>query len=126
MAPGKLPGAIPRKVKRKGGILNKKRNFDAFADCFWDIDIPQEGAVLVFSRFDAFWQRWRTFAFDLLDLLERRSRSCLLFGKRLIILVQSNHANISFQPVGACPVLLNPTEELIRMKQIWKKSMRKS
>lgn len=93
-------------------------NLDSLRDCLWSIGVPQEGgAILVFSRFDAFWQQWRTFSFDLLDILEEQSRKFLLFGQRLIILVQSDHSNLSFQPVGARPVLLNPTESFIKMKQ---------
>lgn len=93
-------------------------NLDSLRDCLWSLDVPQEGGtVLVFSRFDVLWQRWRTFSFDLLDLLEEEARRFLLFGRRLIVLVQSDHSNMSFQPVGARPVLLNPTEALMKMKR---------
>lgn len=93
-------------------------NLDSFNDCLYSIDIPQEGdAVIIFSRFDAFWQRWRTFSAEILDIFEKHSRQFLLFGCRLIVLIQSDHPNISFQPLGACPVLLNPTEQLMKMRE---------
>lgn len=84
------------------------RNLDAFNDCISGIDIPGEsGRVLVFTRYDLFAARFTRAAWVVLDILETQSRFLLLFGRRLLTLVQSDDPGISFKPVGARPVMWN-------------------
>ena len=42
--------------------------------------------------------------------MEEISRGFLLTGQRFIVLVQSNDTKLTFDPIGARPVILNPTE----------------
>jgi RNAse (barnase) inhibitor barstar len=86
-------------------------NLDSLNDCLGEIAIPYDsGAACIFFRFDTFARRYPQLAQGLLEIVEVNSRRFLLFGSRLIALVQSNDPKITFKPVGACPVLLNPVE----------------
>jgi len=49
-------------------------------------------------------------AWHVLDIVEVNSRRFSLFGRRLIALVQSDDPSLSFDPVGARPVVWNPRE----------------
>jgi RNAse (barnase) inhibitor barstar len=87
------------------------KNLDALNDSLSDIDIPEaSGCVLQLVRFDLFAERMPSYAQSVLDIIESISRRFLLTGQRLIALVQSNNPRISFDPVGACPVMWNPKE----------------
>ncbi len=89
------------------------RTLDALNDCISDIEVPLEGGrVLVLSRYDYFAAKVPHVAWSVLDLMEINSRRLLLFGRRLIILVQSDDPGISFEPVGGRPVMWNIREWL--------------
>jgi RNAse (barnase) inhibitor barstar len=89
------------------------KNLDALNDSLIDIDVPTtSGCVLQFMRFDLFAERMPSVAQAVLAIIERTSRHFLLTGQRLIAVLQSNDPRISFQPVGACPVMWNPKEWL--------------
>src|ERR1041384_1269586 len=89
------------------------RNLDAFNDSIGDIEIADEGGrVLVFNRYDSYAARFPDVAWSVLDILEINSRRLLLFGRRLIVLVQSDDPEISFERVGARPVSWNMREWL--------------
>jgi RNAse (barnase) inhibitor barstar len=89
------------------------RNLDALNDCLSDIEIPeQSGRVLVFYRYDQFAERMPDLSWPLIDIIETNSRYYLLFGRRLMALLQSDDPKIAFEPVGACPVEWNPREFL--------------
>jgi RNAse (barnase) inhibitor barstar len=90
-------------------------NLDSLSDCLAGIAIPYDGgAIVVFDRFGAFVKEHPRLAQGLLDIFEISSRRFLLIGQRLIVLVQVDNPNIVFEPVGACPVLLNPLEYVER------------
>jgi RNAse (barnase) inhibitor barstar len=89
------------------------RNLDALNDCLGDLVIPeQSGRVLVFHRYDQFVVQFPEVAEHVLDIIASQARSFLLFGLRLIILVQSDNPRLTFNPVGACPVTWNRREWL--------------
>jgi len=89
------------------------RNLDALNDCMSDIEIPFDGGlVIAFSKFDSFKIQYPDFAWNVLDIISINARRHLLFGKRLICLVQSNDSKILFKEVGAQPVVWNPREWL--------------
>jgi RNAse (barnase) inhibitor barstar len=78
------------------------RNLDALNDCLCDINVPEEsGRVLVFHRYDAFAAKMSEVAWIVLDIIESNSRLYLLFGKRLLTLVQSDDPQIQFNGLGA-------------------------
>jgi RNAse (barnase) inhibitor barstar len=86
-------------------------NLDAMNDCFSTLEIPADGGlVLVFSRFDSFSSRYRKMAHGILDILADHARRFLLFGRRLLVLVQSDDPRITFEPVGTTRVRWNPKE----------------
>ena len=92
-------------------------NLDALNDCIGDIEIPDEsGRVLVFNKYDSFAAKFPHVAWSVLDIMETNSRLLLLFGKRLIILVQSDDPRISFEPVGGRAVSWNRSEWLNRSR----------
>jgi RNAse (barnase) inhibitor barstar len=89
------------------------RNLDAFNDALSDIVVPDDGGTApVFRRYDLFAERLPSIAQIVLDIIEDNSRRFLLFGRRFIVLVQSEDPAISFAPVGAPPVMWNPQEWL--------------
>lgn len=86
-------------------------NLDALNDCLSDIDVRDDGGLaLVFLRFDAFASRHRVVAQRVLDILADNARRSLLFGRRIVVLAQSDDPRISLNPVGATAVTWNPEE----------------
>ena len=93
------------------------RNLNALNDCISDIGIPEKGGrVLVFNGYDSFAAKVPDVAWSVLDIMETNSRRLLLFGRRLIILVQSDDPGISFEPVGGRSVMWNSREWLNRSR----------
>lgn len=93
------------------------RNLNAFNDSLSDLVVPDNGGVaLVLVRYDLFVQRLPNVAWHVLDIVDVNSRRFLLFGRRLIALVQSDDPSISFDPVGARPVMWNRREWLDRQR----------
>jgi RNAse (barnase) inhibitor barstar len=87
------------------------RNLAALNDCLSDLDVPDTGGTaLQFQRFDAFSAKLPQFAWHLLDIIARNSWDFMLFGRRLLALVQSDDPLLSFDRVGARPVSWNPKE----------------
>ena len=88
-------------------------NLASWIDCLGEIDVPEEGGVVVqFKHFDAFARTDPQFAHTLLDSIESASRRFLLGGRRLLALVQSDDPRIRFERIGAVPVNWNPREWL--------------
>jgi RNAse (barnase) inhibitor barstar len=95
------------------------RNLHAFNDSLSDLLVPDVGGVaLVFARFDLVAERLPNVAWYVLDIVEVNSRRFLLFGRRLIALVQSDDPSISFDPIGARPVMWNPREWLVSKRGV--------
>lgn len=92
---------------------------DAFNDCLWDLEVPDEGgAAIVLHRYDHFVQQSPATAHAILDIIARNARSFMLFGRRLLTLVQSDDPRLSFDPVGATSVWWNPDEWLDKRRGI--------
>jgi RNAse (barnase) inhibitor barstar len=88
-------------------------NLASWIDCLGEIDVPEEGGVVIqFKHFDAFARTDPEFAHTLLDSMESASRRFLLGGRRLLALVQSDDPRIRFERIGAVPVNWNPREWL--------------
>jgi hypothetical protein len=95
------------------------RNLDALNDCLRDVAAgdygwrPEAtGLVSVLRAFDSFAAADRKTAQVMLDILAGQARSAILIGNRIICLVQSNDPRLSFEPVGAMPVIWNDAEWL--------------
>lgn len=95
------------------------RNLDALNDCMGDVTAFQYGArpdatglVLVFTGYDRFAAHCPRPAHIVLDIIADHARSSALFGHRVLCLVQSDDPGVSFEPVGAMPVLWNRAEWL--------------
>jgi len=87
------------------------RNLDAFNDCLGEIEVADSGGrAIVLRRYDSFAQREPQVAQHILDILASASWHCLLFGRRLLTLAQSDDPRIKFEPVGSHPALWNPRE----------------
>jgi len=88
-------------------------NLASWIDCLGEIDVPEEGGVVIqLKHFDAFARTDPQFAHTLLDSIESASRRFLLGGRRLLALVQSDDPRIRFERIGAVPVNWNPREWL--------------
>lgn len=74
----------------------------------WPADAT--GLVIVLTAFDSFAAVDRRTAQIMLNIFADQARSAILIGNRLICLVQSNDPQLSFEPVGAMPVLWNDAE----------------
>jgi hypothetical protein len=95
------------------------RNLDALNDCMRDVASGDygwhpdaTGLVIVLRGFDSFASADRRTAQILLDIVACQARSAILIGNRIICLVQSNDPRLSFEPVGATPVMWNDVEWL--------------
>ena len=94
-------------------------NLDAMNDSIAQVDVSVEGGLaLVFLRFDELASEDRRTAQAVLDILADNARRLLLFGRRLLVLVQSDDPRIAFQPVGASPVLWNRKEWLDKSRGV--------
>lgn len=89
------------------------RNLDALDDCMRDLEVSDEGGrVIVLERFDVPATAISDFAYVVLDIVASSARDKLLFGRRMLALVQSNDPTLGFPPVGATSVTWNPREWL--------------
>ena len=87
------------------------RSLDALNDCLSDLEISDEGGrVVVLNRYDSFAAKCPYAAWAILEIMERNSRYHLLFGRRLIVLVQSDDPEISFEPIAGQRVTWNVRE----------------
>ncbi|MET7994335.1 barstar family protein [Amycolatopsis sp. NPDC005232] len=93
-------------------------NLDGLDDWMGDIasgdhapDLAAGGFVLVLRHYDKFAAVQRHLAHAVLDIFARQARSALLFGHRMMCLVQSDDPGLSFPAVGARPVEWNDAEE---------------
>jgi hypothetical protein len=60
-------------------------------------EVPEEGGrVVVLKRYDSVAVRFPKVTWSVLDIMEFNSRRRLLFGRRLIVLVQSDDPQIVF------------------------------
>jgi RNAse (barnase) inhibitor barstar len=76
-------------------------NLNAFSDCLRDIyPANHRGLVIVFRHFDNIATQDKSFCEGLLDMIAWQSREWLVFGKRLIGIVQSDDPHIEFDKVG--------------------------
>jgi hypothetical protein len=88
-------------------------NLDALNDCLSEVDVPESGgAVIVLRGYEKFVQADPDVAQALLEIIAGNARSFLLFGRRLICLVQSSDPRISFRPVEAYAASWNQEEWL--------------
>jgi len=89
------------------------RNLDAFNDCMGDVEVPDEGGMAILIRnVDGVDLREGQFLPVILDILVGTTRTNLLFGRRLLTLLQSRNPAIEFPAVGAAPVMWNRREWL--------------
>jgi hypothetical protein len=93
------------------------RNLDALNDCLRDVvshdygwSPDSAGLAIVFTGYDAYATRSPRSAQIVLDILADHSRVAMLFGRPLVVLVQSDDPDIRFEPVGASAVHWNEAE----------------
>lgn len=84
-------------------------NLDALNDCLAYIDITGAGLVIVFRHFQTV---GKNFAHDLLDVFAHNSRAHMLFGNRLLMLVQVDDPSYEIADIGATAVQWNHAEWL--------------
>jgi RNAse (barnase) inhibitor barstar len=96
------------------------KNLDALNDCLTDLAVPGTGGVaLVFHHYDRFAEVGmardpddKALARILLHVLADAVRYHMLFGRRLLILVQSDDPRISFVDLAGISAHWNPNERL--------------
>jgi len=86
------------------------RNLDALVDCMRDLEVSEAGRVIVLSRYDVPVAAIPRVANVVLDIIAGQSWAELLFGRRLIALVQSEDPWLELEPVGAHPARWNHRE----------------
>ena len=84
------------------------RNLDALNDCLRDVatfdygsDPDSTGTVMSFRHYDRIVKLGRDGAEAILDIFTDRARDGLLFGHRMMVLVQTDDPNLSLGPLGA-------------------------
>ena len=89
------------------------KNLAAFNDCLSDVEVPDAGGlVLAIHRFDHVARLDRGFAQIVLHICADNSRLFLLTGRRFLVLIQSDDARLTFEPVGRTAAAWNPQEWL--------------
>jgi RNAse (barnase) inhibitor barstar len=89
------------------------RNLDAFNDCMADVEVPMEGGTaIVIRNVDSVELRDGQFISVILDILAGTTRKNLLFGRRMLTLLQSENPRIAFPVVAPVTVMWNPKEWL--------------
>lgn len=83
------------------------QNFNALNDCLSDLEIDDIGFVIVFRHFQ---NVDKEIAHTLLDIFAKNSRFHILFGKKLLTIVQVDKPNYQINAVGCCEVLWNGAE----------------
>jgi RNAse (barnase) inhibitor barstar len=82
-------------------------NLHALNDCLSDVEIPGEGLIVVFKFFDTVQQQVGQ---KIVDIFANNSRRHILFGRKLILLIQVSSRGFNLADVGGSPVLWNGTE----------------
>src|SRR5262245_6868804 len=95
------------------------KNLDALNDCLSVIAVPDSGGrVFAFNRYDVFTPKLPDVAWHLLDIIDGNAWLHLLFGHRLLALVQSDNPGIEFPLIGSRPVMWNPREWLFKNRSL--------
>lgn len=84
-------------------------NINALNDCLSDLQINDNGLVIVFEKFHL---ANKDYAFPLLDTFADNARKHVLFGKKLITLIQTDDPGYQIEPIGACSISWNFSEWL--------------
>jgi hypothetical protein len=100
------------------------KNLDALNDCLRDVvgyeygtTREATGLAITFAGYDTFARRRPRTAQIVLDIVADQARRAMLTGHRMLGLVQSGDPNITFEPVGATPVIWNHAEWLDAKRQ---------
>jgi len=97
------------------------KNLDALNDCLRDLEISHAGGrVLVFYKFDVFYENFPHLAWHLLDIIEKRSRSYLLTGQRLLALLQTTDRLGGLAVYGGTHPARSPRESRMRAARIFR------
>ena len=87
------------------------RNLNALKDCLCDVEVGEnDGLILVFHSYDQLVRHSSSLAWDVLDIISLNAWEHLLYGRRLLALVQSANPRLSFKPVGGKEPKWNPRE----------------
>jgi len=101
--------AIGQKLKFPNSFNGN--SIDAFDDLLYDIIIPQEnGKVIVFYRYNLVTMSEPLIAWQIVDALDRHSRLNLIYGLRLITLIQSDDPVLTLESVGSQTIQWNLKE----------------
>jgi len=109
---------IPQVLKQIGSGLDFPDYFlgnsiDAFDDLLYDLHIAyKNGLVIVLHRYDVVMGLDSHQGWQILNILDRHSRQNLLYGLRLMTLVQSADPKLIIEPAGAQIVTWNLKEWL--------------
>lgn len=78
----------------------------------------KSGRVLAFTHFDQFFQRRPFEAYHLINAIEHSSRHFLIYGQRLLALIQADdpHFDSKIHPVGEVKVQYNARERLVAQR----------
>ncbi len=102
------------------------KNLDALDECICeDVSVPyQGGLILVFRRYDHFARTvqidasvGRSFAEIVLHVFARAVRYHMLFGRRLMIIVQSDDPQVRFDNLAPVFASWNPREWLAQNRR---------
>ena len=90
-------------------------NFDALHECLQDLDIKETGLVIVLVHFDA-WDPGKGRV--LIEIIDRASRFHLLLGERIILLIQVDDPNTTFDPIKSTSPIWNRREWFIKDREV--------
>jgi RNAse (barnase) inhibitor barstar len=82
-------------------------NLDALNECLRDLEIKETGLVIVLGHFDL-WDQAKGQV--LIEIIDRASRFHLLLGERIILLIQVDDPNTTFDPIKSVAPIWNRRE----------------
>lgn len=97
-------------------------NLDALNDSLSHRQTPKGylGSILIFYQFDSYLFQDQEYALNLLDVLDYCSRQLILFGERLLILLQVDNSALEIYPISFNSVIWNFDERFTKNRGISK------
>lgn len=90
-------------------------NFDALNECLLDLEIKETGLLIVLEHFDA-WDQGKGHV--LIEIIDRAARFHLLLGERMVLLIQVDDPNTTFDPIKSMSSIWNRREWFIKDREV--------
>ncbi len=100
-------------------------NLDALNDSLKNRETVENstGLILIFYQFDSYMSKDEEYSLNLLDVLNNCSRYFLLFGEKLLVLIQVDNRALEIYPISFNGVIWNFNERFAKSRGIPQEKM---